>query len=242
MSWSDVVKGKKVNNPEPEYLDHYPEEIELKRNICPRCNYKWADHPEENGGYRWLRVSCGIDMKSEFPIKYGEKFNWNLNNGSYDIVICRGCRGEFLDNVCKNWWWCGSKEYYEKKFDWQKWNKFAHMAEPLLTIDNIFHNGLQGFVPETKLQIDRTADIFVCRRCHVDTNIICTVKMSADANLNLSLTKVSGQTYQPYEFFKYDKETELYEIKLCLCCRDSLVDCMLNKWWNGEIDDCFHHW
>lgn len=230
MSWTDIVKGKVTN----------PEQIELKRNICPRCNYKWADHPEECGGYRWLRISCGIDMKSKFPIKYGEKFDWHFNNQTYDIVICRGCRGEFLDNICRNWWWNNSDKYYGNSK--KEYQKCAHLRDPILKPPNVFDEDLQGYVEKPTLETDYTADVFVCGRCHVDTNVICTVKLDTSGNSNLDLTQKFFQAYQPYEFFKHDKETNLYEIKLCICCRDSLVECMGDKWWNGEINDSYHHW
>lgn len=266
ISWSDIVKGAKTPVIIKEKVHVI---IDLESSICPRCGHNWDicprcginwdKHNNCCGEYdydicdveydydnrsltkmRWFSVSCGYDMKTKFPIKHGGEFNWEYcaQEKMYTITICGKCRSDFFEPVRKNWWWCNSEEYYKE------FKKFEYQHDPIYPNDHTYHSELQGYVPQPKFQVDYSADIHLCGRCHVGTNIVCTVKLdSKRVSFNNGLTTKDKQQYQPYEFFTalgyrpikcgYGT-TGPYKIKLCTCCRDDLVDCMLNEWWNKE--------
>lgn len=242
ISWTDVVKGK---NP--------PVVVDRESCICPRCGYNWTK-PKTNDNsdheYNWdnreltkirrFSVSCGYDMKTNFPIKHGGKFNWEsyAQEKTYTIIICGKCRSDFFEPIRKNWWWCNSEEYYK---EYKESKEIGYCHYPIHPNDHTFHSELQGYVPQPKIQVDNSADVYFCTRCHVETNIICTVIFcSKSIDFNNGLTTKVNRRCQPYEFFvsqgghpykSYGVSGE-YTIKLCTCCRDDLVDCMLNEWWN----------
>lgn len=213
-TWANIVKKGTLQNASNEEED-CEGKIIGNGEICPRCGYEYK---HGYGGYRLIRIACGIELKDKFPIKYGQKYIWKMENGINNIITCRGCRGACINTINLHWWWQYGENY---PFYDQPWHR--EICQP-------------------KYDVDYSDDVFTCGRCEVKTNIICTVQMSCSLDLNLSITGKKYQNEQPITYFKCDKETGLYSIKLCLCCRDSLIDIMANKWWNAEIDDMWNHW